>query len=155
MSTFPGLIGVKTGHTNGAGWSQVAAARGGGVTIYATMLGGATREGRNADLAGLLAWGLARYRTVWAIDGGTDVRHGADRLREARGASSSPPSRRCASSAWSGRSSSASSSPWRRSCPCAKGQRLGEVQVFDRGTVIASSPLVAANAVERRERSDA
>ena len=70
LSTFPNLLGVKTGHTNGAGWSQVAAARGGGVTIYATLLGGETREGRNADLSELLAWGLSRYRTVWAIDGG-------------------------------------------------------------------------------------
>ena len=34
------------------------------MTIYATLLGGATREGRNGDLAALLAWGLARYRTV-------------------------------------------------------------------------------------------
>ena len=69
LSTFPSLIGVKTGHTNGAGWSEVAAARRGGVTIYATLLGGSTREGRNADLAALLTWGLSRYRTVWAIDG--------------------------------------------------------------------------------------
>ena len=34
----------------------------------------------------LLLWGLSRYRTVWAIDGDEDVRHGADRVREARGA---------------------------------------------------------------------
>ena len=34
------------------------------MTIYATLLGGATREGRNGDLAALLAWGIARYRTV-------------------------------------------------------------------------------------------
>ena len=27
LSTFPGLLGVKTGHTNGAGWSEVAAAK--------------------------------------------------------------------------------------------------------------------------------
>ena len=27
LATFPGVIGVKTGHTDGAGWSQVAAAR--------------------------------------------------------------------------------------------------------------------------------
>ena len=57
LSSFPNVIGVKTGHTNGAGWSQVAAARGGGVTIYATVLGGETRAGRNADLSEFLAWG--------------------------------------------------------------------------------------------------
>jgi D-alanyl-D-alanine carboxypeptidase (penicillin-binding protein 5/6) len=64
LTRFPGTIGVKTGHTGGAGWSEVAAARSNRVTIYATLLGGATREGRNGDLAALLAWGIARYRTV-------------------------------------------------------------------------------------------
>ena len=39
LSQFPQTIGVKTGHTDEAGWCQVAAARGPGVTIYATLLG--------------------------------------------------------------------------------------------------------------------
>jgi hypothetical protein len=69
LSTFPHVLGVKTGHTNAAGWSQVAAVRGTGVTIYATLLGGPSRERRNEDLAALLAWGLARYRVVPVIDG--------------------------------------------------------------------------------------
>ena len=30
LGSFPGVIGVKTGHTDAAGWSQVAAARGAG-----------------------------------------------------------------------------------------------------------------------------
>jgi D-alanyl-D-alanine carboxypeptidase (penicillin-binding protein 5/6) len=64
LGNFPGLIGVKTGHTLGAGWSQVAAARGRGFTIYATILGSPTRAQRNSDLAELLAWGLSRYRVV-------------------------------------------------------------------------------------------
>jgi D-alanyl-D-alanine carboxypeptidase (penicillin-binding protein 5/6) len=67
LATVPHLIGVKTGHTGGAGWSQVAAVRGRGVTIYATLLGSPTRSERNGDLAELLAWGLAQYRVVPAI----------------------------------------------------------------------------------------
>jgi hypothetical protein len=39
--------------------------------------------------------------------------------------------------------------PVEAALPVRKGQRLGEVQVLDRGTVIASSQLVAADAVER------
>ena len=85
LSTSPNVIGVKTGHTDGAGWSQVAAARGGGVTIYATILGGETREGRNADLSRLLVWGLSRYRTVWAIDGDRVYGERAHRLRQGSG----------------------------------------------------------------------
>src|SRR5690349_22659323 len=39
LYSYPGLIGVKTGHTDLAGWSEVAAARRDGVTVYATILG--------------------------------------------------------------------------------------------------------------------
>lgn len=148
LSTFPNLLGVKTGHTDGAGWSQVAAARGGGVTIYATILGGETRDGRNADLSELLVWGLSRYRTVWAIDG--ERVYGT-----ARTAYGEAPVRLVAEK------------PALRvihverpllervvvpvevALPVRKGQRLGEVQVVDRGTVIARSPLVAASSVEK------
>src|SRR5207237_772229 len=64
---FPGLIGVKTGHTAAAGWSEVAAARGRGLTVYATLLGSPDRSSRNDDLSELLAWGLAQYRVVTVI----------------------------------------------------------------------------------------
>ena len=66
-ASFPGLIGVKTGHTNDAGWCEVAAARRPGYTIYAVILGSPTRTQRNADLRRLLAWGVAQYRTLTLI----------------------------------------------------------------------------------------
>src|SRR5207302_11314443 len=64
LGTFPGLIGVKTGHTAAAGWCEVGAARGPGLTIYVTVLGSPTRSQRNRDLAALLSWGLGRYRVL-------------------------------------------------------------------------------------------
>ena len=64
LGRFPGLIGVKTGHTNDAGWCEVAAARRSGYTIYAVILGSPTRAQRNDDLNGLLAWGVSQYRTL-------------------------------------------------------------------------------------------
>ncbi len=67
LSIFPRTIGVKTGHTSQAGWCQVAAARGSGVTVYATLLGSPARSVRNADLESLLIWGLAQFRLVPAI----------------------------------------------------------------------------------------
>ena len=148
LATSPNVIGVKTGHTDDAGWSQVAAARGGGVTIYATILGGETREGRNADLSRLLVWGLSRYRTVWAIDGdrvygNVHTAYGKDpvRLVAAKPALrvvhvERPLVERVVM-------------PVEAALPVRKGQRLGEVQVLENGTVIARSPLVAANAVEK------
>jgi serine-type D-Ala-D-Ala carboxypeptidase (penicillin-binding protein 5/6) len=59
--TYPGLIGVKTGHTDRAGWSEVAAARRKPTTVYAVILGSPSRARRNADLTKLLDWGFEQY----------------------------------------------------------------------------------------------
>jgi len=64
LGSFPGLIGVKTGHTNDAGWCEVAAARRSGYTIYAVILGSPTRSQRNVDLQRLLQFGVDQYRTL-------------------------------------------------------------------------------------------
>src|SRR5216684_89963 len=67
LGVFPGLIGVKTGHTGKAGWCQVAAVRRLGYTIYAVILGSPTRAKRNEDLERLLAWSVSQYRSVAVI----------------------------------------------------------------------------------------
>jgi serine-type D-Ala-D-Ala carboxypeptidase (penicillin-binding protein 5/6) len=72
LQQFPATIGVKTGHTDDAGWCQVAAARGRGVTIYATLLGSPTRSLRNVDLQSLLIWGLGQFRVVPSVRAGLD-----------------------------------------------------------------------------------
>ena len=148
LGEFPGLVGVKTGHTNRAGWCQVGAARGGGFTIYATILGSPTRGERNADLAELLSYGLSQYRLVPVIApqrtyawaqlpyGRAPVALVADRpakrpVRLAR--------------ALVERVVAPTAIP----LPVSKGQQLGEVRVYDRGKLVASSPLVASRSVEQ------
>jgi serine-type D-Ala-D-Ala carboxypeptidase (penicillin-binding protein 5/6) len=68
LGTYRGAIGVKTGWTDGAGWSEVAAADRNGMTIYAVLLGGPSRASRDADLAKLLDWGFAQYRRYELVD---------------------------------------------------------------------------------------
>jgi D-alanyl-D-alanine carboxypeptidase (penicillin-binding protein 5/6) len=67
LGVFPGVIGVKTGHTSAAGWCEVAAVRRPGYTIYAVVLGVPTRGQRNDDLQRLLAWSVEQYRPVWLV----------------------------------------------------------------------------------------
>lgn len=64
LGTFPGVTGVKTGHTDNAGWCQTALLERDGLEIYATILGSPSRERRNRDLAALLRFALKSYRVV-------------------------------------------------------------------------------------------
>jgi D-alanyl-D-alanine carboxypeptidase (penicillin-binding protein 5/6) len=66
----PGLVGVKTGHTDNAGWAQVAAAKRGPTSVYAVLLGSPGRERRNVDLAELVEWGFDQYATFTLVRAG-------------------------------------------------------------------------------------
>ena len=147
LRAFPGTIGVKTGHTDAAGWSQVAAATRDGVTMYAVVLGGPTRARRNADLVALLDWAFGRYGRVPLVEAGrrygtapvpfSDERLG---LVAMRGASAvvrlgRPLVERVVV-------------PAAVELPVERGQPLGYVVVSDRGRVITRRPLVAARAIE-------
>jgi D-alanyl-D-alanine carboxypeptidase len=146
LGSFPGLIGVKTGHTADAGWCQVAAVRGRGITIYVTILGSPTRSQRNADLAALLRWGLSRYRVARVIKTGRTyalVQTGYGRaalplvsptpvLRSVR-IGRPLVSRVVAAGAVA--------------LPVHAGEPLGVVRVYDGRRLVGERPLVAARAV--------
>ena len=145
IGTLP-LIGAKTGHTNDAGWSQVAAVQGDGVRITASVLGAPTEAQRNADLGGLLTWGLAQYHRVKAIDrrrvyglaatgyGGAPIAL-VPRTEAVRTVRVGKPlvERVVLSTALA--------------LPVAQGQQVGEVRVFAGGRLIARTPLIAAESV--------
>jgi D-alanyl-D-alanine carboxypeptidase (penicillin-binding protein 5/6) len=125
----------------------VAAARRNGITLYAVLLGGQSRTGRNADLVEMLDWGFDQYRTVRAVDAGRTyaealVPYGDDRLAleaeepvELLVRVGVPLVERVVA-------------PAMVDPPVALGQRLGEVQILLDGEVVARQPLVAAEAVE-------
>ncbi|HET7568582.1 MAG TPA: D-alanyl-D-alanine carboxypeptidase family protein [Gaiellaceae bacterium] len=147
LGIFPGLIGVKTGHTDDAGWCEVAAARRSGYTIYAVVLGSPTEVVRNDALRRLLAWGVSRYRTATLVRAGA---YGAVALGYGRGSvplvattplvrlvhADRPLVRRVVAAATA-------------SLPLRRGQRLGRVEVFQDGKLLGTRPLVAARSVAR------
>jgi D-alanyl-D-alanine carboxypeptidase (penicillin-binding protein 5/6) len=69
LGTFPGVVGVKTGHTSAAGWNEAAAVDRGGVYVFATILGSPDRATRNTDVTRLLRWAISRFRRVPVIRG--------------------------------------------------------------------------------------
>jgi serine-type D-Ala-D-Ala carboxypeptidase (penicillin-binding protein 5/6) len=147
LGTFPGVVGVKTGHTSAAGWNEVAALRRGGVAIYGTILGSPDRSTRNADLSALLRWALSRYRRVAVIHprhvyAEVKVGYGrADVPAVAAGAMQSvridrPLVQRVIALAAT-------------QLPVLKGQPLGEVRVYQAGRLVVRQPLVAERSVSR------
>ncbi len=146
LSSWAPLVGGKTGHTEAAGWSEAAAASKRGATVYGTVLGVDSREGRNDALRTLLEFGLDRYQRVSVIDasrayGEADTEYGQTRielvaprtlLRTVR--EGVPLLERTVL-------------PTIVALPVREGQRLGRVEVWEGDRLVASSNLLAANAV--------
>jgi D-alanyl-D-alanine carboxypeptidase (penicillin-binding protein 5/6) len=148
LSSYPGIFGVKTGHTSAAGWNEVAAARRGPVTVYATLLGSPDRGERNDDLAKLLDWGFSRYRAASVVTKGhaygrAVVGYGREPVALVAAASLRPSLRvdfplvrRVVAMDTAG-------------LPVSRGQSLGHVSVYQRGKLVGVVPLVASRSVSR------
>jgi D-alanyl-D-alanine carboxypeptidase (penicillin-binding protein 5/6) len=143
LGEFPGVFGVKTGHTSSAGWSEVAAVRGNGVTLYATILGSPSRGTRNADLEELIAWGLSRYALVsLAPPGRVYGRVAVDFGREAVPVVATRPLRRAVRI---GRPLvERVVLPSRLELPVSRGDVVGELRVYDGKRELGRVPLAAA-----------
>ncbi|HEY4349143.1 MAG TPA: hypothetical protein VGM80_16330, partial [Gaiellaceae bacterium] len=146
LGVVPGVFGIKTGHTDAAGWNQVSAIRADNTTIYATILGSPSRGQRNADLQTLLAYGVGQYRQVNPIAAGHHyaavtlpfgrkplnlvAQHGlfaVVRVNE-------PLTQRVVAEKVI-------------SLPVHRGQVLGHIEVWSRGHLLGRRPLVASHSV--------
>jgi serine-type D-Ala-D-Ala carboxypeptidase (penicillin-binding protein 5/6) len=157
--TFPGLVGVKTGHTDRAGWAEVAAAKRGPATIYAVILGSPSRARRNADLAKLLEWGFDQYVRFPVVRKGERYASAAvpfaeDERVELVAASGASELVRLGDGS---RFVERVVAPEMVSLPVRKGQKLGEVVVLEGDREVARIDLVATRDIPEptlRERVD-
>ena len=148
LYSYPGIFGVKTGHTSGAGWNETAAAHRRGVSIYATLLGSPDRSTRNADLVKLLDWGFSRYVAVRPVVKGHAYasallgygRHPLDLVAAGTPRLVVPVSRPLVRRVVF---------PDVVSLPVAEGQSLGQVRVYQGGRLLAAVPLVASRSSSR------
>jgi serine-type D-Ala-D-Ala carboxypeptidase (penicillin-binding protein 5/6) len=72
---IPIVNGVKTGHTNLAGYILVGSATRKGVTVVSVVLGEPSANARDADSIALLDYGLDRYKRVRPVRTGQLVGH--------------------------------------------------------------------------------
>lgn len=65
--------GMKTGHTNAAGYNLVASAYQDNTRLISVVLGGNTFKGREAESKKLLTWGFRFFETIDAMDADTPM----------------------------------------------------------------------------------
>ena len=148
LSAFPQTIGVKTGHTNAAGWCQVAAARGRGVTVYATLLGSPARAVRNSDLESLLVWGLAQFRVVDAVQGSRT--YAEARVGYGRGPLALVAARPLQTVARLGKPLTETVvAPTAVTLPVRAGEALGRVEIRQGSRLVGARDLVASRTINK------
>jgi serine-type D-Ala-D-Ala carboxypeptidase (penicillin-binding protein 5/6) len=147
LGVVPGVIGVKTGHTDEAGWCEVAAVRRQGYTIYAVILGSPSRGQRNADLRRMLAWGVSQYRTLTLVAAKPYAQAKLGYGRPAVALVATKPLVRVIRA--KSRVVERIVAPSAVKLPVEQGQRLGTIEVRVDGELFWARPLVAARSVGR------
>jgi D-alanyl-D-alanine carboxypeptidase (penicillin-binding protein 5/6) len=74
LGTEPWITGVKSGHTDAAGYILVSSGSQHGLTLIASVLGTVSEAARNANALALLQYGFAAFRQVTAIRRGEVIR---------------------------------------------------------------------------------
>lgn len=150
LRLYQGLDGIKTGHTNAAGYCIAATAERDNLRLIAVTLGAGTRAERQADVTRLLNYGFSQYRAVAAAEEGevlgeVTVDRGIDERVEAVAERDFYVTVPRQSSAAPAREVRLESLP----APLAKGAPVGEAIIRLDGQEVGRVPIVAARAVDR------
>ncbi len=147
----PSVDGIKTGHTDKAGYCLMASAQRGDQRLISVVLGDTSENQRAVDSQALLNWGFRFYETHKLYDAGKQIARqkvwkgavGEVQLGLAEPMLISMPRGKYA------QLKPAMDVPKTLVAPIAKGQKIGMVKVSLDGKIIAQRPLVALNAVEQ------
>ncbi len=143
--TDPNVDGVKTGHTEAAGWCLIASAQRGDRRVLAVVLGAASDAARAAEAQKLMNWGFQAFDTVQLYQSGKQV----TALRVWKGASPEVPAGFLADRYLTlpkGKSDKLTLTMQADEplvAPVARAQRVGTVKVALEGKPVAEFPLIA------------
>jgi D-alanyl-D-alanine carboxypeptidase (penicillin-binding protein 5/6) len=149
IGSNPSVDGVKTGHTQGAGYVLVGSATRKGARLITVVLGEPSEAARDDDTLSLLRYGFSGYRRVPAVRRGAtlaraQVEHYGD--REVRLVAA----RRVSVTAREGeRVRTVVEAPGTVGGPIAEGAAVGNVRVYRDRRLVRSVPLVTADAVPK------
>ena len=143
---LPVVTGVKTGHTQQAGYVLIGSARKNGITLISAVLGAPSVAAREADTRKLFAWAFKRYQRVRAIPPGEELARAAIRYR--RGAELElvvgDTTRRFVVRRGQHLRKCGLRVPSEVAGPISRGQKLGEVDVCRGKRKLATLPVVAS-----------
>jgi D-alanyl-D-alanine carboxypeptidase (penicillin-binding protein 5/6) len=143
----PAMTGIKTGHTQSAGYVLVGSATRKGARLVSVVLGAPSESARDTDTLALLRYGFSRYRRVPVARTGTSlarakVKHFGDRE------TSLVVARRVSVTVRRGQQVRAVvEAPGTLTGPLAEGARVGTVRVYRGDRLLRTVPLVTAEAV--------
>jgi D-alanyl-D-alanine carboxypeptidase (penicillin-binding protein 5/6) len=149
IGKVPWVNGVKTGHTQQAGYVLVGSARRNGIQLISAVLDTPSEAARDTDTLALFKYAFKRFERIRAVVKGKPLatvpirfRQGARlKLKAARTV------RRIVLRGHRAAVSLSLHVPDEVAGPIRSGQRLGRVEVSQGGRVVATVPLIAAAAV--------
>jgi D-alanyl-D-alanine carboxypeptidase (penicillin-binding protein 5/6) len=140
--------GVKTGHTNLAGYVLVGSATRDGVTVVSAVLGDPSEAARDDDTLALLRYGLTRYRRTTLVRRGAtlaraDLKYRTEKVRLVAGRGAERVLRR-------GQRARVRvvGAPRELDGPLTAGARVGTIEVTVGRRIVSRLPLVAATEVQ-------
>jgi serine-type D-Ala-D-Ala carboxypeptidase (penicillin-binding protein 5/6) len=143
---LPQVNGVKTGHTQQAGYVLVGSGTQHGVTLISVVLGDSSVSARETDTRRLLAWAFTLYRRARAVAPGEVLARAPIRYR--RGAElelvAGDTSRRFVVRKGTELKRCGLEAPSEVSGPIRRGQHLGKLKICRGKRHIATLPLVAS-----------
>jgi serine-type D-Ala-D-Ala carboxypeptidase (penicillin-binding protein 5/6) len=148
---LPQVNGVKTGHTQQAGYVLVGSGRKDGITLISVVLGAPSVAARESDTRRLLAWAFTRYRRVRAVPPGEVLARAPIRYR--RGAEldlvAGANARRFVVRRGKSLRRCGLQTPAEVQGPIRRGQALGKLKICRGDKRIATLPVVASDDVPK------
>jgi D-alanyl-D-alanine carboxypeptidase (penicillin-binding protein 5/6) len=147
VRTVPYVNGVKTGHTNGAGYVLVGSATRNGVTVISAVLDDPSLAARDADSLRLLRYGLSRYRRFAPVRKGEVFASAALKYRDQK--VDLVAARTVSRVARQGErvAATVTGAPAEIEGPMVAGTRVGTILVRQRGRIVDRVALVTASDV--------
>ena len=147
VARHPFVSGVKTGHTQGAGYVLVGSGAAGGGRVITVTLGAPSEAARDADTLALLRWGLDQFQQVRVLRRGEelarlDVEHRDEDAAVGPGRPVTLVVRR------DQRLRRVVDAPDELEGPLDRGERVGWVEVRRDGRMVRRVPLVTLSEVE-------